>query len=493
MAHAFRSTTTRLLALAVGLALLAVWVVPARHASATGSNGIYLSLRPDRSGAALLSGQVVSGNIFVYWSKSVSPTDTSGYNRVDFSVDGIGYRSELVVPYDLGGTFDNGTAGAFSTASLSTGTHRIGANVRGTNGKWTSFSGTFVVGTPTSTSTTSTTAAPATTTSTTAAPTTTTTAAPTTTTTVAPVPVPATSVATKVPRFAASSFWYQQLPSNVLLNALSATYVSAFNAQWKQYYNNVGINTTKYAPPIFVASSSTPTQKVRVWDCQNKGYLDAGLQSQLSAVPVPPGTQPSSGTDGELVISQPSTDTVWEMWQARWATDGVLEACWGGKLGNVSATQGSYPFPYGTTATGLSEAGGLITPEELRAGHIDHALSVALVQTQQSLFSWPANRTDGGYVGTGYIPEGLRFRLDPTINVDALPITNTAKIVAKALQTYGMVVRDKSGSVTFYAENVYAETGTDPYPSLFGAPSYSVLNGIPWDRLQALPLNYGQP
>src|SRR5437899_9771729 len=80
VAHVFRSTTTRVLSLAIALALLAVWIVPGPHAGATGSNGVYLSLHADRSGAALLSGQSVSGNVYVYWSKSVSPSDTSGFN-----------------------------------------------------------------------------------------------------------------------------------------------------------------------------------------------------------------------------------------------------------------------------------------------------------------------------------------------------------------------------------------------------------------------------
>ena len=485
MPYVLRSTSARRVAVAVAFALLAAWFAPTQRAHASGSTGLYLSLRADRSGAALLGGQTVSGNVYVYWSKSAAPAETKGTTRVDFSVDGAGYRSELVSPFDLGGTASNGTAGAYSTSVLAAGSHRVDARVQSTTGAWVTYSGTFRVGTSstttssTSTSTTTSTSTSTTTTSTTTAPTTTTTA-PTTTTT----------VVTKTPHFASNAFWYERIPANVALNPLSSTYVSAFDAMWKTYYNNVGINTTQYAPPIWVASSTTPTQRVRVWDCQNKGYLDAGLQAQLASVPIPPGTKPSAGTDHELVISQPATDTLWEMWQARWASDGVLEACWGGKLTNVSTSQGVYPYPYGTTATGLSLAGGIITPQELQAGHIDHALSIALVQAQKSLFSWPANRTDGSVVSTSAIPEGLRFRLDPTIDVDALPISATAKIIAHAVQTYGMIVRDKSGSVTFYAENVYAETGTDPYPALFGAPSYSVLNGIPWNRLQALPLNY---
>jgi hypothetical protein len=308
---------------------------------------------------------------------------------------------------------------------------------------------------------------------------------------VAPAPV---AVASRLPRFSASSFWYQAVPANAPLHPSSATLVANFDRQWRQYYANVGINTTTYSPPVFVASATTPLRLVRLWDCQGKGYLDPALSAQLAAVPVPADAAPSAGTDSEMVISQPSTNSIWELWRARKAADGIWEACWGGKLANVSASQGLFAVPFGTTATGLSLTGGLIAPEELAAGRIGHALAVSLVELRSKVFSWPAGRTDGTVDAVSAIMEGQRFRLDPTIDVNALPITGTAKVVAKALQTYGMVVRDRAGAVSLYAENTSAEGRGDQYPSLFaGVPNYKVLAGIPWTRLQALPTGYGKP
>src|SRR5437899_486142 len=80
-----------------GLALIAALFVPTTtRAHASGTKGLYLSLRADRSGAVMLGGQTVSGKIYVYWSKSASPTDTYGTSRVNFSVDGAAVRSEVV-------------------------------------------------------------------------------------------------------------------------------------------------------------------------------------------------------------------------------------------------------------------------------------------------------------------------------------------------------------------------------------------------------------
>jgi hypothetical protein len=461
--------------LALALLLAAALVLPAGQARATtGPPTLFVSPKADRSGARPLDGTTVPAPVYVFVARSTSASDAAGIDRVDFKIDGIGVRVEELAPFDLAAT----------ATSFAAGSHRVDAKVRLTSGATSTVTATFTAGAPATTTTTST--------STTSTSTTSTTAKPVVTTTTSTTAPPAPTVVSRLPRFAAGSFWYRPLPSTVPLHPASATLVADFDRQWKQYYANVGINTTSYTPPVFVASATTALRVVRVWDCQGKGFLDPALTTQLLAVPIPDAAAPSSGSDAELVISQPSTDSLWELWRARRTSTGGWEACWGGKLSGASTGSGLFPWPFGTTATGISLAGGLISPEELTAGRIDHALAISLVDLKAKVFSWPASRTDGSSTATNAIAEGQRFRLDPTIDVDVLPITRTAKIVAKALQTYGMVVRDKSGSVTFYAENTLAEGRTDLYPALFGTPTYKVLAGIPWTRLQALPTDFGK-
>ena len=144
--------------------------------------------------------------------------------------------------------------------------------------------------------------------------------------------------------------------------------------------------------------------------------------------------------------------------------------------------------------------GGQISVEELRRGHIPQAIGIALVETETwKIFSWPANRSDGYNPDAlpNRIPEGLSFRLDPTINVNALPVHPVAKTIAKAAQTYGFVVWDKSGAISLGAENPKRFTllgRPNPYVALFnGTPSYGILKNSPWHKLQFLPMDYGKP
>jgi len=89
------------------------------------------------------------------------------------------------------------------------------------------------------------------------------------------------------------------------------------------------------------------------------------------------------------------------------------------------------------------------------------------------------------------IPEGTRFRLDPRVDLGTIPMAPVVRTIAEAAQRYGMVVRDRSGSVTIYAEDP-TPTGTDPFTGpagLFGGQSPSILmQQFPVGRhLQALP------
>lgn len=299
--------------------------------------------------------------------------------------------------------------------------------------------------------------------------------------------------------FAATSFWYTPIPADAPLHTNNANFVKEFLRQRKAYYGTVAVNTTSYASPVYVVDAGTPTVRVAHWDCQKNGYVDKKLLEEWAAVPIPPHAQPADGTDAEMTIWQPSTDRMWEFWQAR-KTDAGWQACWGGGMEQVSKSDGIWPNNHGTTATSLPFIGGQIRAEELRRGEIDHALGISLVDLEDwPIRSWPATRSDGWNPKhePNRIPEGLRFRLDPTVDVDSLKLGRAGKIIARAAQKYGFVIWDKAGAISLRAENPKSFTTRglpDPYPELFeNKPGYAVLDGVPWDRLQFLPMNYGKP
>lgn len=299
--------------------------------------------------------------------------------------------------------------------------------------------------------------------------------------------------------FAPDSFWYKPIPADTPLHVNSDGFVADFLRQKKTFYGTVTINTTQWASPVYVVGSDVANQRIDQWVCMPKFGRNAELVQQWMAVPWPAYAIPAGGADAEMTIYQPSTDTIWEFWLTR-KSGAQWEACWGGKMQNASKSDGRWAAFFGTTATGLPFLGGQITAEELGRGEIRHVIGISLPEPEASnVVWWPAKRSDGWNPknDANRIPEGARFRLDPSVNVDALRMRPAGKIIARAAQKFGFVVWDKAGAISLRSQNpmTYTSVGQpDPYPALFSnAPAYAVLEGFPWERLQFLPKDYGKP
>jgi hypothetical protein len=302
--------------------------------------------------------------------------------------------------------------------------------------------------------------------------------------------------------FSPTGPWNTRLPRYVPLDPRSAEIVANIKADKENTFGVWPLMTDTFSAPIYVVGRDAPLQRWHDrWsfeECFNTGdgpppeFVDT-----LAAVPTLPDMLTSLGTDNEVAIYQPSTDTYWDFWRARQDDSGQWSACWGGKITHYSRNPGIHQFPLGATASGLPLGAFLIRIEELRRGHIDHAVNFATVRTRANCASWPANRTDGVFDGTDIPCQGQRFRLDPTFDVRTLG-NPAARTIARAMQEFGLILTDKSDALITQAEDprplMARNGGVNPYVELFGGVEWhSILNEIPVERLQALPLNYGQP
>jgi hypothetical protein len=130
--------------------------------------------------------------------------------------------------------------------------------------------------------------------------------------------------------------------------------------------------------------------------------------------------------------------------------------------------------------------------EEIRSGHIDHALAFNVRDARTGTFAWPAQRSDG--TGTlSDLPEGARLRLDPSLDIASLNLPPLTTMIAEAAQRYGIVVRDRTHhGAAFFGEDP-TPTGTDPYhgtSGFFGGMMPDeVLADFPWARLQVVRMH----
>ncbi|MGI8622133.1 MAG: hypothetical protein ACR2NB_01295 [Solirubrobacteraceae bacterium] len=291
--------------------------------------------------------------------------------------------------------------------------------------------------------------------------------------------------------FAPSSVWKAPLPSNPALDGASAQIVSQLAAEVSKERTTAGngpwLNTAEYSVPVYGVSDCQPTQRVTL------DGADDTLQQAFADVPLPRDVRPAKGTDGTLVVYQPSRDRLWEFWVMR-RQSGGWHAMWGGRMDHVSGNPGHFQGPgpsrsWGASASGIAMLGGLARPAEVRSGAIDHALALSAPIVRASQFTPPAQRTDGKVAPPDGIPEGAHFRIDPSLDLSTLGLTPVGLAFARAAQRYGIIVRDYSANVAFYGEDP-RNVKVYPWTDVIGqTPPPELLANFPWDHLQLLKMN----
>jgi hypothetical protein len=313
------------------------------------------------------------------------------------------------------------------------------------------------------------------------------------------LPAPAGAAAGAPERlFARDAFWNQPVATGAPLDRHSVTLVRELNREVRAVLRErrgPWIGTREATTPIHVVDAGHATVRVALEDPGL--WWRTTLQDAFAAVPIPPDARPAPGADGHLVVWQPSTDRMWEFFGLSRTATG-WRARWGGAMQRVSRSPGYYTnsawpgatagWAWGATATSLPVAGGVMRLAELQRGRIDHALALNIPRVRATAHAWPAQRSDGRSTDPSSIPQGARFRLDPALDLDRLRLPPVVRVIARAAQRYGMVVRDTSSTVALYAE--MPTSTTDPYPRLFG-PAYpnnlhELLARFPWRHLQLL-------
>jgi hypothetical protein len=273
-----------------------------------------------------------------------------------------------------------------------------------------------------------------------------------------------------------------------------------------------GVNTSHWSAPVYVVPAHQAPVRVEVdrygTHSPASGDVVASLEKQWARVPLPPRARPADAgrrRDNQLVVYQPETDTLWEFFGfSHHPLTGRPRAQYGGQMRDVSRNPGHFTGPggdpagpgssYGASATSIPLLAGLQRLDELRRGSIDHVVAFNMPNVKVGFCRWPAQRTDGDDWEPDLprnvqpLPEGIRFRLPPSTDVDDPAMTPYGRMVARAVQRYGMVLTDGGTNFAFEAEDATRFRG-DPYAEILGPDHWGadgVLRNFPWGELQAL-------
>ncbi|MUL63767.1 hypothetical protein BOO86_04760 [Mycobacterium sp. CBMA 234] len=282
--------------------------------------------------------------------------------------------------------------------------------------------------------------------------------------------------------FASNSVWNTPIKSRPTVASNSPTIVARLNAG--QHVADLN----DYAIPIYNATASSPVVSVQCTEPWGPCPLP-------SAMRIPSGARPNIGSDHAMInidwsVSPPVS---YDFWDASVVSPNTISTAWGGITFNLASGSGIWPgggTAGSATATNVSRLGGVIRMREIQAGIIPHALAIASSIACSGYFRYPAAKTDGQDTDANCIPEGSRIQLNPSINVSSLPYGQ--QVIAKALQTYGAYVVDRSAvpiAMVFEGDpNLIGQSGQIPrvYQSAGLAWDYYDMTAIPWTGLQVL-------
>ena len=238
------------------------------------------------------------------------------------------------------------------------------------------------------------------------------------------------------------------------------------------------LSVREWTVPVYYADEETPR-----YDVPLTPYW-AGKRV-LREVPIPDDARPDPMADGHLAVVDRVGGCEYDFWQAERTPDGRWTASWGRRL--PATGDGIASVGPSARASGFGLLAGLVFPDELARGRIEHALVFGYPYTRAGGPVAPATSSDGRTAGAGALPEGARLQLDPALDLDTLVLTPYERAIAEAMQQYGMFLGDTGGAVGVFAAHPHP-FGEDPYAALLPPGGHVPLDGIPVERLRVLDL-----
>ena len=418
------------------------------------------------------AGATLAGSV----SATATASDVSGVSKVEFRIDGALVATDTASPYTY----------AWDTTTAADGAHSMDVTAYDPAGNTTTRTVAVTV--------TNATATPD----------------PT------PAPPPSTGLSPEERPYDSTFAFNEPIPSGVGIDARSTAIVGQLDANTAAA--KVVMTSSSDVPPVYIAKPTDP-------------FYTVNVGGQSTRFRVPAGAVPGGGSDTPMVILDPShpdfgADTELRLWQASISGStlsasgaGLFHYNSDGAILNPTGTRSiGTPFRGQGTGSGLSIMAGLIRPEEVRRGQIDHALRFAYSASDfTNRFRAPATKTDQPN-GTSTrnaataMDMGMRLQLDPAVNcaartvpgkADSSPETRYLRMLCTTLQRYGMIAVDGTGDRGLMLMMEHDKTA--PWTSVVGAPLYgsygylirdkdspadglsrSDTSGIPWNKLRVL-------
>jgi len=258
--------------------------------------------------------------------------------------------------------------------------------------------------------------------------------------------------------FTPDSWWNSPVPDDAPSNPRASAilrYMSTAAESGGGCVHLAGAGGSQWGQPVYWAKPGDPTYRVSV--------AKADPPPELQDLRIPDGALAAHNNDGSISIFDVDrgyvvalTDAAYDADSRSWRASGATVTYLDSNGLDVRTGQSSDDRNRGSHR-GNNAAVMMARFDEVKAGRIDHVLKVASGPAVSTRSVFPMVGSDGSSTNPSAPPQGLRFRIKPSVDLESLHLPRQALVIARALQQYGFYIGDSGGVTALKLEDTRIE------------------------------------
>lgn len=269
---------------------------------------------------------------------------------------------------------------------------------------------------------------------------------------------PSSGAETPLQAFSATpSWWTTAVPDGAPQHANEAAvldYLRTAPQNGGGFLKLAGAGRNPWGQPVFWASAGDKEYNVR-WASRNR-------PPELDHLRIPSTMQGAATSDGALTLFDRERGYVMAMTRAvhdsgsdTWTVAGATVTYLSSNGLHARTGRSDDPRNRGSHR-GNNGATMMARLDQVEAGSIDNVLKISCGPECSTEHTFPMVGSDGDSP-TSPLKQGLRMRIRPDVDLDALGLHPQALVIARAAQEYGVYFGDSGGTTALKLENTVAE------------------------------------
>ena len=258
--------------------------------------------------------------------------------------------------------------------------------------------------------------------------------------------------------FTPNSWWNTPVPDDAPSNPKASAilrYMSTAKESGEGCVRLAGAAGSPWGQPVYWAKPGDPTYRVTV--------TKADAPPELQDLRIPNGALAAQNNDGSMTVFDVDrgyvvalTDAGYDADSRTWRASGATVTYLDSNGLDVRTGQSTDDRNQGSHR-GNNAAVMMARYDEVKAGRIEHVLKVASGPDVSPRSVFPMVGSDGSSSNPSAPPQGLRFRIKPSVDLDSLDLPRQALVIARALQQYGFYIGDSGGVTALKLEDTRLE------------------------------------